>query len=291
MDQQTVVKSTGLNSTVETSAADSLAVEEAGREFLGQWNRLVSSTNWEKGRIIANWRQALAASGAPAVDYSDEAWSRHVGNVSGQHVGRLRRVYERFGPVRNDYPGLFWSHFQAGLDWTDAEMWLEGAVQNKWSISQMRYQRWEVLGSPAGQQPQDDEVVSAELDEDATEPSQPPSDDLTSDRVGVVRDLAGGPDYSQGPDFGDDPSSSPPSGAALAGTPFDADPSLYAGAGQGADPVRPFAQLPELPDDLASALESFKLAILRHKLAGWTEVPREDVLASLEALKQLAVAE
>ena len=114
--------------TVETFVA-----EEAGREFLGQWNRLVSTTNWEKGRIIANWRQALVAAAAQPQEYSDEAWSRQVGNVSGQHVGRLRRVYERFGAVRNDYSGLYWSHYQAALDWDDAEMWLEGAVQNRWS--------------------------------------------------------------------------------------------------------------------------------------------------------------
>jgi hypothetical protein len=54
--------------------------------------------------------------------------------------------------------------------------------------------------------------------------------------------------------------------------------------------VRPFAHLAELPDDLAQALESFKLGILRHKLAGWNEVALEDVLSALEALKQLALA-
>ena len=75
---------------------------------------------------------------------SDEAWSREVGGVSPQHVGRLRRTYERFGAVHKQYPGLYWSHFQAALDWPDAEMYLEGAVQNDWSVSQMRNQRWEV---------------------------------------------------------------------------------------------------------------------------------------------------
>jgi hypothetical protein len=55
-------------------------------------------------------------------------------------------------------------------------------------------------------------------------------------------------------------------------------------------PVRPFAALPQLPDDLHDAFESFKLAILRHKLAEWKEVPCDDVLASLDGLKQLALA-
>ena len=53
--------------------------------------------------------------------------------------------------------------------------------------------------------------------------------------------------------------------------------------------VRPFENLAELPDDLADAFESFKLAILRHKTSGWVEISRDDVLASLDALKALAV--
>ena len=54
--------------------------------------------------------------------------------------------------------------------------------------------------------------------------------------------------------------------------------------------MRPFASLAELPADLADAFESFKLAILRHKLAGWSEVAREDVLGALDSLKGLALA-
>ena len=118
-------------------------LDAASQPFVGQWNQLVSTTNWDKGRIIFDWREALIEAEAPAVEYSDEAWSRRVGNVTGQHVGRLRRVFQRFGTTANDYEGLFWSHFQAALDWEDAEMWLEGGVQNEWSVSQMRRQRWE----------------------------------------------------------------------------------------------------------------------------------------------------
>jgi len=55
------------------------------------------------------------------------------------------------GPTGGDssqYEGLYWSHLQAALDWDDAEMWLEGAIQNQWSVSQMRGQRWETLETP-----------------------------------------------------------------------------------------------------------------------------------------------
>ncbi len=55
-------------------------------------------------------------------------------------------------------------------------------------------------------------------------------------------------------------------------------------------PFRPFADLPPLPDDLNEAFESFKLAILRHKTAGWLEISRDDVLLTLDSLKALAAA-
>src|SRR6478672_4590977 len=115
---------------------DSALVDQASQQFLDQWKRLVSTTNWDKGRIICQWREALVESSAPPSEYSDEAWSRRVGNVTPQHVGRLRRAFERFAASRASYPGLFWSHFQAALDWDDAELWLEGAAQSNWSISE-----------------------------------------------------------------------------------------------------------------------------------------------------------
>src|SRR5690349_2194053 len=136
---------------------DSALIDTTSEQYLGQWKRLVSTTNWEKGQIILQWREALIDAEVPASEYSDDAWSRRVGNVTPQHVGRLRRVFERFGNVRDDYNGLFWSHFQAALDWDDAELWLEGAVQNDWSISEMRHKRWETNGAIAENEPMADE--------------------------------------------------------------------------------------------------------------------------------------
>ena len=124
--------------TGSTELRDDVDADEASTPFLGQWNRLISTTNWEKGRIIAQWRAALEAEQLSIAEFSDDAWARLVGGVTGQHVGRLRRVFQRFGPVHERYAGLYWSHFQAALDWADAEMWLEGAVQNGWSVSSMR---------------------------------------------------------------------------------------------------------------------------------------------------------
>ena len=145
-------------------------LDEASLPFEGRWNRLISRTNWEKGQIIYQWRAALKTAEAAATEYSDEAWSLRVSSVTGQHVGRLRRVYERFGEVHDQFEGLYWSHFQAALDWDDAEMWLEGGIQEHWSVSQMRKSRWEALGAPEELKPSDKDLVVAELNEDFESP-------------------------------------------------------------------------------------------------------------------------
>ena len=126
---------------------------EASTEYIGRWNRLVSTTNWEKGRIIVQWCAAMQQAEAPVAKSTDEAWAQQVGAVTPQHVGRLRRVYERFADTCGQYPELYWSHFCTALDWPDAEMWLEGAVQNGWSIAHMRRTRWECSAVPGNQSP------------------------------------------------------------------------------------------------------------------------------------------
>jgi len=256
-------------------------LDSASQPFVGRWNQLISTTNWEKGQIILQWREALVAADAPAVEYSDEAWSQRVGGVTGQHVGRLRRVYERFDAVADNYEGLYWSHFQAALDWNDAEMWLEGAVQNEWSVSQMRRTRWETLGAIEADKPRDEDIVLAEVDEDF----QPASDEVSKrDSVATgYADVQSSP-RPEGPDFGDE--DEPKSGkTAQDGAAIYADDTR-----ETIEFVRPFENLAELPGDLADAFESFKLAILRHKTEGWEQISRDDVLASLDSLKELAMA-
>jgi hypothetical protein len=262
---------------------DSALIDRTSEQFLGQWKQLVSTTNWQKGQIIHDWREAMRASGVPGSEWSDEAWSRRVGNVTAQHVGRLRRAFERFAPTRDSYPGLYWSHFQAALDWDDADMWLEGAVQSGWSISEMRQKRWETIGSLAGDGPRQDEAASEPWDEDADA-----SDDVVSGTLGVVRAPHEGGEYagegsdevggSDGSEFDDDQGVS--------------DNAVHETATKAAraEIIRPFANLPSLPADVRDAFEAYKLCILRHKLAGWQEISKSDMLLSLDALKQLAVA-
>jgi hypothetical protein len=256
------------------------AVTEASTEYVVRWNHLISTTNWEKGRIISEWRTAMQASDVPAGVCSDEAWSQQVGNVTPQHVGRLRRVYERFAKTHEQYSGLYWSHFQAAVDWPDAEMYLEGAVQNGWSVAQMRDVRWEAMGGEPDSRPQEPDVAS-ELDEDVSAANDSPLPTTISESIGEVHAAEDFSEYdeSESAPFDDDsvaPQSSP---AASATADAPAAPLL-----------RPFESLPPLPPDLKEAFELMKLAILAHKVCGWAEIARDDVLSVLESLKQLALA-
>lgn len=261
----------GKDPLVSETATDNPALDQVYKRYVGQWNRLVSVTNWEKGRIICQWRDALVADDQPAREYSDEMWAQRVGNISSQHVGRLRRVFERFGESYESYQGLYWSHFLAALDWDDAEMWLQGAVENRWSVSAMRKKRWETLGASPEETPAEKDIIATEFDEDAdqpaaeiAEPDEEPEDEqlkASLESVEAEDDLPEEDDEAESTLLADTVAS-----------------------------VRPFETLPELPEDLGDAFESFKLAILRHKLEGWQDVSQQAVLETLDALKELAIA-
>ncbi|MFM8253003.1 MAG: hypothetical protein ACKOBW_15520 [Planctomycetota bacterium] len=286
MDQQEAVSS--VETTLETAE-----LQVASQPFVGQWQRLVSSTNWEKGRIIQLWRVALVDSGAPASQYADEVWSGLVGGVTPQHVGRLRRVFQRFGETQDKFAGLYWSHFQAAIDWDDAEMWLEGARQSRWSVSQMRGQRAETLGILVSEQ-EEQTAVAASAGHDPLTPdedfiAEPGSADADESprKHQFDRESATGP-RAEGPDFGDE--SAVNESLQTAFSAVDGGAEGEKNRANAAAALRPFAELPALPADLAEAVELLKIALLRHKTDGWRDVPCDDLLATLDALKLLAVA-
>lgn len=266
----------------EPAETASDTVDAASEPFVGRWNRLVSTTNWEKGRIIAQWRKALADAGARPAEYSDEAWSRRVGGLTPQHAGRLRRVFQRFGEVHQQYEGLFWSHFLAAVDWHDAEMWLEGAARNKWSVAETRRMRWQTLGAVPEDEPREGDMVAAELDEDLQDPAEEaPPTRIVAEDYGEVQALP--PPQQAGRSEQDAACETATASAGAAATAVEeSQPTVRL--------VRPFENLPQLPADLAEALESFKLVILRHKTEGWRQIAPGDVLAVLDALKELVLA-
>ena len=246
--------------------------------FVGQWHTLISQTNWEKGKIISEWRSALIAADAASSSFSDETWAKQVGAVTSQHVGRLRRVYERFGTTCASYPGLYWSHFLAAIDWDDAELWLEGAVQSQWSISEMRRTRWEASGSDPKQDPKDTELLTSEIDDDFDALTAEAEEE--SDREKRDRAESSGP-LPEGPDFGDDDYEPSIAGESQPGDPPFESESFDASK----EPGNPFVGLPDLPPDVSDAMEQFKLSIVRHRASKWADISQKQLLDVLDALK------
>lgn len=265
-----------------TTASVETVADQTSTEFLGRWNRLISTTNWEKGRIIHEWRTALIEAGADVEEYSDEAWAARVGQVSGQHVGRLRRAHERFGATHDDYPNLFWSHFQAAIEWHDAEMWLEGAVHNAWSVAAMRKQRAEAYGQLEADQAAG-ETVATDFDEDVDPENNSSGKANTADLLKNHTDFDGssGP-AAEGPDFGDEGESSVATIVDKTDEAIDSDESSPA-----PNTARMFAELPSLPEDLSTVFEDLKLAVLRHKVTNWQAVQPSEIRAHLDAIQTL----
>jgi hypothetical protein len=270
MDEAVASSELGVSHTsfTNTESEMSESVVAASTNYIGKWNRLVSTTNWEKGAIISQWRSDLQEQGLSASQFSDEAWAKLVGGVTGQHAGRLRRVYQRFGNVGEQFPKL----------WDDAEMWLEGAVQNVWSVNEMRRQRWETLGSIPSDLPVEADIVATETDED--------SEISTPFASGHFDEESAGP-RPEGPDFGDEGELAPEKISTVVATEQAKPQALIANE---VATIRPFENLPELPEDVAEAFEQFKLVVLRHKSAGWEKISRDDMLSTLESLKLLATA-
>ncbi len=277
----TLTESDAAVAVAEETTGEAGETQDAGvaSQCVDKWNHLISTTNWEKGQIICEWREALVADDAPVTDYSDEAWAQLVGGVTSQHVGRLRRVTQRFGDVSTQYDSLHWSHFQACLDWDDAEMWLEGSIQNKWSVSQMRGKRWETVGTTPEEQTAEVARVAAEQQTEADaeeaqaksaseDPKPSDSDSLTSSNA----EIDGSEDASELPSAG-----------------------VGADETQTADQVEKRTRLSvdveSLPDDLAEAFESFKLAIIAHRRENWRDTTPESIVECLDSLKQLATAD
>jgi hypothetical protein len=269
----------------QSSAATALVPgdEVAGR-FVGQWNRLVSTTNWEKGRIICQWREALELAGAPVTDYSDEAWAQLVGHVTSQHVGRLRRVFQRFGAVFDQYEGLYWSHFQAGLDWDDAEMWLEGAILNGWSVSQMRGKRWETLGNVGD--PPEDVAATAPFDEDAG--IAPGADQAVDSAAGPTEAAVAAPRKQASDEL--EAVSEETDERADSDDSRDGYEAPVTQTSSAKSRSRLNVEVGDLPDDIADAFEQFKLAIIAQRRLGWSETTPATVIECLDALRELALA-
>ena len=256
-------------------------IDQLSEPLVGKWNALVSQTNWEKGALILRWRGELIVAGQPNTVYSDEAWARRVGNVTSQHVGRLRRVAERFGEQYRDFAGLYWSHFYAALEWDDAELWLEGAVQGDWSVAKMQVERWDAIGVSDAHKPQEDDIILMELDEETYAPHRIEGRNVEISAV----DTVGGFDPVPVPESITEspkkkvPKKSKTTHTELGGSPLSTGELLMS-----------LKEVVHFPADVAEPLELLKVAILNHKLSGWKAISAEQMHRSLDSLKMLVMA-
>ncbi|MDR3181974.1 MAG: hypothetical protein LBT89_03490 [Planctomycetaceae bacterium] len=286
LDQPSVVAEDRLTGgtvgNITGDAADNS--DELSAPHIGQWNRLVSQTNWEKGTCILRWRSDIIAAGLPNTVYSDDAWGRRVG-ISPQHVSRLRRVAERFADTQKNYAGVYWSHFNAALDWDDAELWLEGAVQNGWSVAQMKVQRAETVGALEDLKPRDEDIYVAEIEEDSyytAESVNRQAPQTIEERTAAI----GAADITEGFDAGEvklpespetKPSKKPKK------------PVAVPGAAENTSTAEALSKLQclSLPEEFAEPVESLKLALLNHKAAGWKQVPQQCLADLFDSFKAL----
>ncbi len=270
-------------------------INEIAVEFIGFWNRLISQTNWEKGKVIHSWRTRLVEAGLPRSVYSDEAIAQRIGGISSQHVGRLRRVYEKFGaddaPYRGEaYKPLYWSHFQAALDWDDAPRWLEKASAEGLSVAQMRIARWEEYGAPADKKPKESDIIAAEPDEDVNPRNDSDAEFLDTLPIALSEEKdekEKGADSSPERDAVQEDEK--PENAALLGAKGSDEPWTSPVAPTD-EILRAMAGFPSLPDDLARPIEELKEAILNHKISGWAEVSQNDLVVWLGALRGLTLS-
>ena len=115
------------------------------------------------------------------------------------------------------------------------------------------------------------------ISDDATLPAQ--GDGKRREYDDDTNGVSTGPVY-EAPDFGEEEELT-----ALDGSQRDGDSGIHVEEQEApATPVQAFAGLPELPSDLADAIEQMKLAILRHKTAGWENITPEIVQRYLDAM-------
>lgn len=268
-------------------------INEIALEFIGFWNRLISQTNWEKGKVIHTWRNRLIEAGLPRAVYSDETIAQRIGNISSQHVGRLRRVYEKFGDedaYRNNdrFQNLYWSHYQAALDWEDADRWLDKASADGLSVAQMRIARWEECGAPADRKPRENEIVASEPDEDVN-----PQNDSSAEFLDILP--SGDDDEKEKKTKRNDGENEARTGEAEFSEPVQpeqrgSDEPWSSPAMSTGEILLSMSEFPKLPEDLAEPIDALKEAILNHKVNGWEEVSLDDLLKWIGALRGLAVS-
>lgn len=123
---------------MNTAAAESPTSDVSNpADVIEAWHALQSQLAWERGRLIAEFCQTELEDFASESDFV-----QNVGGVSIDEAKRLRRVWETFAEVKDDYPALDWLHFSTAIDWEDRSRWLKLANRRRLTVKQMRSRRW-----------------------------------------------------------------------------------------------------------------------------------------------------
>lgn len=124
------------------NSSDASGPIETESDLVSRAQLAVSQCNWVVGECAARWTQRYAKG------RTDADFGQLVG-LSGDQVYQRRRVWETFGDVRGDYPGLKWSHFYISLNWDDAPECLQWAEENQATVGELKMWRRTMHGSDA----------------------------------------------------------------------------------------------------------------------------------------------
>jgi hypothetical protein len=104
---------------------------ESESDLIARAQTAVSRCNWEVGECAAVWTKRFSR-GRTDADFAE------LVGLSADQVYQRRRVWETFGDVGDNYPGLKWSHFYSALTWDDAAECLQWAQDIGATVAEMR---------------------------------------------------------------------------------------------------------------------------------------------------------
>jgi hypothetical protein len=163
-------------------------------------------------------------------------------------------------------------------------------VQNAWSVAQMRVQRWETIGAPEELKPKDEDVFTAEIDDETIFRNDLAVGrrSLEKERIEGRTSKIGAADIAEGFDSNTVPfeinEEKPKKGSKKSKTKQNETTPNTLPTGEVLAVLNDFS---DFPSDLSEPLESVKIAILNHKLSHWKGVAPSKVVQCLDTLKSL----
>jgi hypothetical protein len=130
--------------------------EETEDQIIRIAQQAISQCRWVVGDCAARWTQRHAKG------RTDHDFGVLVG-LSGDQIYQRRRVWETFSDVRNQFPGLRWSHFYSALNWDDAADCLQWAEETQATVAEMKAWRRALRGEDLTAEPEATEIQPANV--------------------------------------------------------------------------------------------------------------------------------